>query len=164
MPAGTAISIRTASALGSKTSQAGDSFQGTTTHSIRVNGEVVIPAGSAVSGVVVDAKERGKIKGEGELSLRLTAINVRGQSYPISTSVLAETLKGKGKRTAVTTGAGAGGGALIGGLAGGGKGAAIGLGVGAAAGFIGGTMTGNKQIEVPAESVLTFSLSSPLHL
>jgi hypothetical protein len=124
----------------------------------------VIPAGSAVSGVVVDAKERGKIKGEGELSLRLTAINVRGQSYPITTSVLAETLKGKGKRTAVTTGAGAGGGALIGGLAGGGKGAAIGLGVGAAAGFIGGTMTGNKQIEVPAESVLTFNLSSPLHL
>ncbi len=164
VPAGTAISIRTASALGSKTSQAGDSFQGTTTSSIRVNGETVIPAGSAVSGVVVDAKERGKIKGEGELSLRLTAINVRGHSYPISTSVLAETLKGKGKRTAVTTGAGAGGGALIGGLAGGGKGAAIGLGVGAAAGFIGGTMTGNKQIEVPAESVLTFSLSSSLHL
>ena len=126
----------------------------------------MIPAGAAVSGVVVDAKERGKIKGEGELSLRLTAINVRGQSHPISTSVLAETLKGKGKRTAVTTGAGAGGGALIGSdlPVRGQKGAAIGLGVGAAAGFIGGTMTGNKQIEVPAESVLTFSLSSSLHL
>jgi hypothetical protein len=164
VPAGTAISIRTASALGSKTSQAGDAFQGTLTSSIRVKGETVIPAGAAVSGVVVSAKERGKIKGEGELSLRLTAINVKGQSYSVSTSVLEETLKGKGKRTAVTTGAGAGGGALIGGLAGGGKGAAIGLGVGAAAGFLGGTFTGNKQIEVPAESVLTFSLSSPLHL
>ncbi len=164
MPSGTAISIRTASALSSKTSQAGDSFQGTTTSSIRVHGSVVIPAGSAVSGVVVDAKERGKVKGQGELSIRLTAINVKGQSYPVTTTVLAETLKGKGKRTAVTTGAGAGGGALIGGLAGGGKGAAIGLGVGAAAGFLGGTFTGNQQIEIPAETVLTFTLSSSLHL
>ncbi len=164
VPAGTAISIRTASALGSKLSQPGDTFQGTTTSSIRLHGEVVIPAGSAVSGVVVDAKERGKIKGEGDLSIRLTAINVRGQSYLISTGTLDQSLKGKGKRTAVTTGAGAGGGALIGGLAGGGKGAAIGLGVGAAAGFLGGTFTGNKQIEIPAESVLTFTLNSSLHL
>jgi hypothetical protein len=164
VPAGTAISIRTASALGSKLSQTGDSFQGTTTSSIRVKGETVIPAGSAVSGVVVNAQTRGKIKGQGDLSIRLTAINVHGQSYPISTGTLDQTLKGKGKRTAVTTGAGAGGGALIGGLAGGGKGAAIGLGVGAAAGFLGGTFTGNQQIEIPAESVLTFTLSSSLHL
>jgi hypothetical protein len=164
VPAGTAISIRTASALGSKLSHPGDPFQGTTTSSIRVKGETVIPAGSAVSGVVVDAKTRGKIKGEGDLSIRLTAINVHGRSYPINTATLDQALKGKGKRTAVTTGAGAGGGALIGGLAGGGKGAAIGLGVGAAAGFLGGTFTGNKQIEIPAESVLTFTLSSSLHL
>jgi glucose/arabinose dehydrogenase len=164
VPAGTAVSIRTASALGSKLSQPGDTFQGTTTSSIRVKGETLIPAGSAVSGVVVDAKTRGKIKGEGDLSIRLTAINVHGQSYPISTATLDQTLKGKGKRTAITTGAAAGGGALIGGLAGGGKGAGIGLGVGAAAGFLGGTFTGNKQIEIPAESVLTFTLSSSLHL
>jgi hypothetical protein len=124
----------------------------------------VIPAGSAVSGVVVDAKKRGKIKGEGDLSIRLTAINVRGRSYPISTSVLADSLKGKGKRTAVTTGGGAGLGAIIGGIAGGGKGAAIGAGVGAGGGFLGGMLSGNKQVEIPAESVLTFSLSSSLHL
>jgi hypothetical protein len=164
VPAGTAISIRTASALGSKLSQPGDTFQGRTTSSIRVKGETLIPAGSAVSGVVVDAKTRGKIKGEGDLSIRLTAINVHGQSYPINTATLDQTLKGKGKRTAVTTGVGGGAGALIGGLAGGGKGAGIGLGVGAAAGFLGGTFSGNKQIEIPAESVLTFTLSSSLHL
>jgi hypothetical protein len=164
VPAGTAISIRTASALGSKLSQPGDTFQGTTTSSIRVKGSTVIPTGSAVSGVVVDAKTRGKIKGEGDLSIRLTAINVHGQSYPINTATLDQSLKGKGKRTAISTGAGAGGGALIGGLAGGGKGAGIGLGIGAAAGFLGSTFTGNKQIEIPAESVLTFTLSSSLHL
>jgi hypothetical protein len=45
-------------------------------------------------------------------------------------------------------------------MAGGGKGAAIGAGLGAAAGFIGGTLTGNKQIEVAAESALSFTLAS----
>ncbi len=164
VPAGTSITIRTASALGSKLSQPGDTFQGTTTSSIRVKGETLIPAGSSVSGVVVDARTRGKIKGEGDLSLRLTAVNVRGRSYPIQTATLDQVLKGKGKRTAVVTGGGAGLGALIGGLAGGGKGALIGAGAGAGAGFLGGTFSGNKQIEIPAESALTFTLSASLHL
>jgi hypothetical protein len=150
--------------LGSKLSQPGDTFQGTTTSSIRVKGETLIPAGSSVSGVVVDARTRGKIKGEGDLSLRLTAVNVRGRSYPIQTATLDQVLKGKGKRTAVVTGGGAGLGALIGGLAGGGKGALIGAGAGAGAGFLGGTFSGNKQIEIPAESALTFTLSASLHL
>ena len=78
--------------------------------------------------------------------------------------MLSSTVKGKGKRTAATTGGGAAGGALIGGIAGGGKGAAIGAGIGAAAGFLGGTFTGNKQIEVPAESALSFTLAQPLTL
>jgi hypothetical protein len=164
VPSGTAISIKTSNALSSGTNNAGDPFSGTTTSSIRVHGETVIPAGSAVSGVVVDAKKRGKIKGEGDLSIRLTAINVKGRSYPITTSVLADSLKGKGKRSAIATGGGAGIGALIGGIAGGGKGAAIGAGVGGAGGFLGGTFSGNKQVEIPAESVLTFTLSSSLRL
>jgi len=78
--------------------------------------------------------------------------------------VLSSTVKGKGKRTAATTGGGAAGGALIGGIAGGGKGAGIGALVGAGAGFIGGAVTGNKQIEIPAESALSFTLSQPLTL
>jgi len=115
-------------------------------------------------GSVVTAKAKGKIKGEGQLALALTSVAVKGRSFPIQTSVLDSTEKGKGKRTAVTTGGGAAGGALIGGLAGGGKGAAIGAAAGAGAGFIGGALTGNKQIEYPAESVLTFTLSSSLKL
>jgi hypothetical protein len=164
VPAGTSISVKLASALGSKLSHTGDAFEATTTSSIRLHGNVVIPAGSRVSGVVVEAKERGKIKGEGDLSIRLTSIDVRGRSYPIETAVLSQSLKGKGKRTAVATGGGAGAGALIGGIAGGGKGAGIGALVGAGAGFAGGTFTGNKQIELPAETPLTFTLSSSLHL
>jgi hypothetical protein len=36
--------------------------------------------------------------------------------------------------------------------------------VGAGAGLVGGAMTGNQQIEIPAESALTFRLSAPLTL
>jgi len=91
---------------------------------------------------------------------KFTSITVKGQTYNIQTDVLDNTVKGKGARTAKTTG----GGALIGGIAGGGKGAAIGALVGAGAGLVGGAATGNKQIEIPAESALSFRLSARLTL
>ncbi len=50
---------------------------------------------------------------------------------------------------------------LIGGLAGGGKGALIGGLLGAGAGTAGAAFTGNKDVTVPAESVVTFKLERP---
>jgi hypothetical protein len=164
VPAGTVLTVRVGQALSSKTSQTGQAFVATLAQPVSVGGRTAIPAGSTVSGTVVTAKEKGKIKGQGELSLALNSITVKGQSYSIQTGVLNNTVKGKGKRTAVTTGGGAAGGALIGGLAGGGKGAGIGALVGAGAGFAGGALTGNQQIEIPAESALSFRLSAPLAL
>ena len=102
--------------------------------------------------------------GEAILDLSLNSITVKGRACPISTRILENTEKGKGKRTAAITGGGAAGGALIGGIAGGGKGVGIGALVGGATGLIGGAVTGNKQIEVPAESVLTFRLSRPVRI
>jgi len=164
VPAGTAITVRTQQALSSKNSQEGQTFLATLAQPVSVSGRPALAAGSTVSGTVVTAKTKGKIKGEGQLDLALTSISVGSHTYNIRSSVLSSTTKGKGKRTAATTGGGAAGGALIGGIAGGGKGAAIGAGVGAAAGFVGGAFTGNKQIEIPAESALTFVLSAPLTL
>jgi hypothetical protein len=62
--------------------------------------------------------------------------------------------------------AGGGGafGALVGGLAGGGKGALIGGLAGAGAGTAGSAMTGNQQIFLPAETLLTFRLEHPVHV
>lgn len=164
IPAGTTVSVRLGTALSSKTSQTGQSFPATVAHSISVKGAVAVPAGSSATGSVVAAKEKGKIKGEGELDITLTAITIKGITYPVSASVSEQTIKGKGSRTAKTTGGGAAGGALIGALAGGGKGAAIGAGVGAGVGFIGGAATGNKQIELPAETVVSFSLRQSITL
>jgi BON domain len=164
VPSGTALTVTVDQALSSKTSQTGQTFLATLARPVTVEGTTAIPKGSSVTGTVITAKQKGKIKGEGELSLTLTGITIRGQNYEIHTGSLDSTVKGKGKRTAVTTGGGAAGGALIGGLAGGGKGAGIGALVGAAGGLVGGALTGNKQIEIPAETALTFTLSKSLRL
>jgi outer membrane lipoprotein SlyB len=52
--------------------------------------------------------------------------------------------------------------ASIGGLAGGGKGALIGAALGAGAGTAGAAYTGEKEIVLPAESMLSFKLTAPL--
>ncbi len=150
------LTVRVGQALSSKDSQSGQTFLATLAQPVSVGGRTAIPSGATISGTVVSAKAKGKIKGEGELTLQLTSVTVKGQSYTIQTAVLENTVKGKGKRTAATTGGGAAGGALIGGIAGGGKGAGIGALVGAGAGLFGGAMTGNQQIEIPAESALSF--------
>jgi glucose/arabinose dehydrogenase len=162
VPAGTTLTITTASALGSKISQSGQSFSGTLSNSVTVNGATAIPAGANVTGTVVDAKALGRFAGGASLQLQLTSISIRGVDTAIQTSSVTDAQKGKGKRTAVMAGGGAALGALIGGLAGGGKGAAIGAVAGGGAGTGGAAFTGNKDILLPAESALSFKLEQPL--
>ena len=159
VPAGTHIVIRMGNSITSKTANPGDTFTGSLARPVAVGGVVAIPAGAGVSGRVVNAKSPGKFKGEGILSIALTAVNVGGAPVPIKTSTYTRVVKGKGKRTAVMAGGGTGAGLLIGGLAGGGKGALIGGLVGAGAGTAGAGLTGNKEVEIPAESAVTFKLA-----
>jgi hypothetical protein len=56
------------------------------------------------------------------------------------------------KRSHAGDNCGAGAGDLIVCIAGGGKGTATGAAVGGSAGFVGGALTGNSQIELPAET------------
>jgi hypothetical protein len=162
VPAGTNLVVRMGSTLDTKTTQAGATFTGTLARTVSVEGEVAIPAGAGVSGTVVDSKSPGKFKGEGILSVTLNSIDVGSIPTTIETSAYTVNVKGKGKRTAVVTGGGAGAGALIGGLAGGGKGALIGGLVGAGAGAAGSAFTGNKDLQIPAESVVTFKLANDI--
>jgi hypothetical protein len=164
VPSGKVMTIRLSSAVGSKISQPGESFGGSLLRSVEVNGEQAIPVGAKVSGEVVDAKPLGRFAGGALLQLRLNSVTINGQEMPVQTATFTQTIKGKGKRTAVMAGGGAGLGALIGGLAGGGKGAAIGAAAGAGAGTAGTAFTGNKEIVLPAESAVAFTLKSPLKL
>jgi hypothetical protein len=154
--------VRIGNTINTKTANPGDSFTGTLAHSVSVDGAVAIPSGAGVAGTIVDAKSPGRFKGEGVLSITLTSINVHGAPTSIQSSTYAQTIKGKGKRTAVLAGGGTGAGALIGGLAGGGKGALIGGLVCAGAGTAGAAFTGNKELTIPAETVVTFKLANSI--
>lgn len=156
IPVGTDIQVRVNQDLGSKISRPGDTFSATVSHPVVVNGQVVIPQDSQAEGLVVDAKPLGRFAGGARLVLRLERVRVGNHSFPVMTSSIASVEKGKGRRTGIMAGGGAGLGALIGGLAGGGKGALIGALAGAGAGTAGSAFTGNKNILIPAETLLTF--------
>lgn len=164
LPAGTVLTVRMGEAVGSKISQPGQTFSATLAQPVEVGGRTVIPSGASASGVVADAKPLGRFKGGAALELKLTSVTIHGNEHPIETAALTRTQAGKGKRTAVMAGGGAALGALIGGLAGGGKGAAIGAVAGGGAGTGGAAFTGNKDIVIPAESAVSFTLSQPLQL
>jgi hypothetical protein len=164
VPAGTSLTVSLGSALGSKLSQSGQTFNGTVAKDVLVGNEVVIPKGSTVAGTVTDAKPLGKFKGGALLDIRLDSINLNGYDLQVQTAARSFTEKGKGKRTAVLAGGGAALGGIIGAIAGGGKGAAIGAAAGAGAGAGGSAFTGNKEIVLPAESDVTFELTRELKL
>ncbi len=162
IPSGTTLAIRLVDAIDTEKSQPGQTFRATLDSPLSVEGDVAIPAGYDVEGEVVDVKSAGKFAGKSELVLQLTRISVGSKSYSIQTDQYRRQGSSRGKNTAEKVGAGAAIGAIIGGLAGGGKGAGIGA---AAGGGLGGGVqaaTKGQQIKLPAETVLNFTLQSPL--
>jgi hypothetical protein len=161
---GTAITIRMGETVSSKNSNSGQGFSATVAEPVLVDGKSVIEKGATAHGTVVDAKAMGHFKGGALLEVRLDSVTIHGKETPIQTAMIARSLKGKGKRSAGFIGGGAGAGALIGALAGGGKGAAIGAAAGAGAGTAGAAFTGNKDIELRAEDLLSFTLKQPVEV
>jgi len=164
VPDGTVLRIRVNQRISVKTSHAGDAFDGTIVEPVAVDGTEVIPSGSIARGRVVAAHKRGHFKGRSILELTLTGLDVNGRHYHLDTGTVVRTKKGKGKRTAAFIGGGTGVGMLIGGVATGGVGLLIGGLSGAGAGTLGAAFTGNKDIDIPAETVMTFKLDQPIQL
>lgn len=164
IPAGTHLRVRLDEDLGSKISQPGQSFSATVADDIVVDGHTIIPRGARAEGIVVDAKPLGRFRGGAVLELRLGRVHTRWGSYPVATSTMERVEKGKGGRTAKFAGGGGAFGAIVGGIAGGGKGALIGALAGAGAGTAGSAMTGNKNIFLPAETLITFRLERAVHV
>ena len=161
VPTGTSIVIRTNGTLQASKNEVGDRFTGTLAQPVLLKGGgTAFARGSNVEGTVVASKGRGRFKGSGALGIQLTSI----AGERVTTSEYEKEEKGRGKRTGAFIGGGGGLGALIGGLAGGGKGALIGGLAGAGAGTAGAGYTGNHDVTIPSESLITFRLASSIEV
>ena len=162
VPAGTELAIRINQHISVKHSHAGDRFTGEVVESVSRDGNVAIPRGTPVFGRVDGAHRRGHFKGRSILELRLTSMTLNGNRYELDTHDTVRSKKGKGKRSTAFIGGLTGAGMLIGGIASGGVGLAIGAASGAGAGTLLAGTTGNRDIEIPAESIVHFRLADNL--
>jgi len=162
LPERTAIHVTLDQALASNQSRPGDHFEATVSEPVIMDGKTVIPQGAHAEGLVVDARQSGRLMGRARLQLTLQTVAVNGQNYDVRTISHPRIGRDHKKRNWEWIGGGAAGGAVIGALAGGGTGALIGGPVGAGAGATVALVTGKKDIKLRAETPLKFELAEPM--
>ena len=163
IPAGTTLAIRIDQRINVKTSRAGDTFTGEIVEPVLASdNSVLVPKRTIVGGVVDVSHRRGHFKGRSLLELRLTTLTLNGIQYPLATQDMARSNKGKGRRSTGLIAGGAGLGMLVGGVATGGVGLVVGGLVGGGAGTAAAGLTGNRDIDIPAESIVHFQLADDL--
>jgi BON domain len=162
VPLGTSMAIRLLDPIDSEKAQPGQTFRATLDAPLPSDGDLAVPSGYDVKGHIVDVKSAGKFAGQSLLVLQLDSISVSGKLYGIEADPYRRQGSNRTTNTAKKVGAGAVIGAIIGGIAGGGKGAGIGAAAGGGVG--GGVQAAGKgqQIVLPSETVLSFTLRSPL--
>lgn len=162
VPAGTAVVVTLNQSVSSKDARVGQKVDGSVASSVVVGGKTVIPKGAKATLSVASVQASGRLQTPAKLWLRIDSVEVKGQSYSLSSNLSGQTGPSHNKRNVVAIGGGSAAGAAIGAIAGGGKGAAIGALAGAAAGTAGAAMTGKKDVNFPAESQLRFTLKTAL--
>ena len=159
---GTLLQLRTSEAVGTKHAQDGQPLQFTVIQDVAVGGVLAIPRGAVVHGVVVDTKKAGALGGSPELVLKLTSLDLGGQSYPLDSDQFK--VRGPNKAGQTVGSAISGGiiGTIIGCAVGRGAGCAIGAGAGVAAGTAASAASSGPGIWIPAEALVTFHLKTPV--
>jgi len=160
IPAGTPVTIRMGSELSSGSAEVGNTFDGSLAKNLVVGGKTIARAGAPVRGKVTLAKSSGRLHAPGQLSIRLTSVQVNGRMVSVSSTPYHIEGKSHTKSNVTKIGGGAAAGAIIGALAGGGKGAAIGSAVGAGAGTGVAAATGKQEAVIEAEQAVAFTISS----
>jgi BON domain-containing protein len=159
---GTQIAVRLVDPIDSEKNQTGDTFHATLNAPLTSEGEEAIPAGTDVTGHLVDVKSAGKFAGQSQVILQLDSINSAGQTYSLQTDQYKKQAASRSKNTGEKVGGGAILGGIIGAIAGGGKGAAVGAAAGAGVGGGVQAATKSQQIKLPSETVLNFTLQAPI--
>lgn len=179
VPSGTRIPLVLHNAISTRSARPGDPVYFETVFPVMVDGKVVIPAGSYVSGEVTESKRPGRVKGRAELMIKLKTM-ILPNAYMVNLAAVPgnagtggnETVKREGQVVGDTdkasdagavvksTGAGAG----IGAIAGGARGAGIGAGIGAAAGLGAVLLTRGPEAVLPRGTTLDAVLDRSLFL
>ncbi len=182
IPQGAHVLLRMENSLSTRTAKEGDFVYLRTAVPIASAGEIAVPAGSYVQGVVTEAKQSGRVKGRANLAIRLETLTLAsGKVYKFSPHLSSvdsgatgqkvegsenaiEAAPGKGQdaeRIAILAGTGAG----IGGIADQSwKGAGIGAGVGSAVGLATVLLTRGKEVELRQGSTLDVVFDRPVSL
>ena len=85
IPSGTTLIVRTVNSMSSH-ERVGKTFKAELAHAVRVNGKVVLPAGTAASGVVATSLRGVKGRVTSSLTVDLTAVSVNGGMQPVKTA------------------------------------------------------------------------------
>jgi len=178
VPAGTRVGVTLENGISTASAKRGDSVYFRTSFPITINNKVVIPVGSYLRGEVTESKRAGRVKGKGELRIRLNTLvlpngyTVDLNAEPNSSDAGGTKTDSEGKITgpggkakdaetiATTTATGAG----IGAIAGGGKGAGIGAGIGGVAGLAAILFSRGPEAQLPRGSSMDLQLERDLQL
>jgi len=164
IPAGARIRVRLAQTLNTRYVRSGERFSATLDAPIVAGRRVVVPSGTPFEGVIVASKKSGRLRGRARLEVRLISFRMGGVTYHLTTAPDTRVSGSHKKRNLAWIGGGTGAGAGIGAVAGGGAGAAIGAGIGAAAGTTTAFITGRKNVKLPVETPMVFSLRSAVRI
>ena len=162
VPAGEMITVRMLDQVDSSINYAGETFRATLEAPLTVEGKTLVPRGAEAIGRLVSVQRAGRFQGRPIVTMELTALNFEGQSIAIQTSAHQELGASQTKRTLILSGGGAVLGTIIAAVAGGGI--MLGSNVGGAAGTVAQAMRGGKDLRIPAEALVTFTLQSPIYL
>ena len=178
VPAGTSLPALLTTPLSSATATTGQSVSMALNSDFYYNNKLIAPAGSTITGTVIEASKAKRGSMNGKLSIRFTQIYTPyGTQIPISAVIKTDDSSGVligGTKLDVTkeyakdlaggSAVGALSGLVFGALAGGdvGKGAALGTAVGAGGGLVKSVWDKGNDVEIPANSCIDIMLTQPI--
>ena len=178
VPAGSSLPAMLTAPISSASASAGQSVSLVLNSDYYYNNKLIAPAGSTVSGTVIEASKAKRGSMNGKLCIRFTQIYTPyGTQIPISAVIKTDDNSGVligGTKLDVTkeyakdmtagVAAGAISGLVFGALAGGnvGKGAALGTAVGAGGGLAKSAWDKGNDVEIPANATIDLMLTQPI--
>ena len=164
LPAGTTLHLSMQTAVASDSSKVEEPVRAEVKSPVTINGEMVVPAGAEVSGIVTDVQQSGRVKGRARVAYKFTSLRAHGESYEIKTAPIAEEARATKGKDARNIAIGAGAGAALGAIFGGGGGAVKGAAIGGAGGAGYDLATRGEEVHIGPGAAVTTRLTAPVTL